>query len=180
MAMNVMNTGDVFLKGDAIQVPNHIARQISLRAAEIIKTTGPAGPNRSRLKVKPTNKSGQIGVYFPPDARHLIYLDRGIKPRIMTELKGKTIPIRTPNGIIFRKAKNIGSVTLARDEKGDFTNFKLSWSFPGVKALNFIQPALRQAANEWAGQIADTEVVDMLGKMDGAIGRFFGRLERTG
>src|SRR4051794_38933608 len=98
--MPSFSSGEVYYKGKAISLPPEIAHRISLRAAEVVRRTAPRGPNNSRAKIRATWQRGQIGVHVPPEAIHLLYLDQGIRPFVMTALEGKTIPIRGPNGAI--------------------------------------------------------------------------------
>lgn len=181
MAKLGYGSGDIYYKGKMIQVSPPVAHQISLRAAEIIRRTAPRGEKNSRRLVRATWQRGQIGIHIPPEAIHLLYLDRGIAPRIMKELEGKTIPIRTPFGIIFRVAKNVGRPqVLARDERGRINYTKLSWRYPGVEAMNFIQPAMKQAIQEYFESMSSGDMMEQLQSMPGSIGEFFSRFKKTG
>lgn len=178
MARMGLSSGDIYYKGKMVQVSPAVAHQISLRAAEIVRRTAPRGEKNSRRLVRATWQKGQVGIHIPPEAIHLLYLDRGIQPRIMKELEGKTIPIRTPGGIIFRVAKNVGRPQiLARDEQGRVNTTKLSWRYPGVEPMNFIQPALRQAIQEYFQSLTSKDIVKELQTMPGPIGEFFNRLK---
>jgi len=92
----------VFYRGKQIPISPDVAHQISLRAAEIVRRTAPVGPNNSRRLVRATWQRGQIGIHIPPQAIHLLYLDQGIQPFVMTALEGKAQgldePILTPRG----------------------------------------------------------------------------------
>lgn len=126
------------------------AARISNRAAQLVRQRAPLGPNRSRSFIRPTYRRGVIGVSIPPRAIHLYYLDRGIRPFTMWSLQGKTIPIRDADGTVrFRRATNVGQRVYVRDEKGRFVRTKIAWRHPGVPAMNFIEPAIRQAMQEW-------------------------------
>lgn len=126
------------------------AARISNRAAELVRQRAPVGPKRSRNLIRPTYRRGVIGVSIPPKAVHLYYLDRGIRPFTMWSLQGKTIPIRDQAGNIhFRKATNVGERIIVRDEKGRIITTKIAWRHPGVPAMDFIEPAIRQAMQEW-------------------------------
>jgi hypothetical protein len=176
-----LGSGDIYYKGKMVQVSPAVAHQISLRAAEIIRRTAPRGEKDSRRLIRATWQRGQIGIHVPPEAMHLVYLDQGIQPRIMKELEGKTIPIRTPGGIVFRRAKNVGKPqVLARDERGRVNYTKLSWRFPGVEAMNFIQPAIRQAIQEYFESLKSKDMMAELQAMPGSIGEFFRRFQKRG
>ena len=125
--------------------------EISKRAAQLVQQNAPDGPNHSRLKVRATTETGAIGVYIPPEAAHLVYLDRGFGAFNMYSLEGKTIPIRGPGGIInFRKAVGVGRRKIVtRDERGRIITSKIAWRHPGVDAMNFIVPSIQKAVREW-------------------------------
>ena len=180
MASRAMGPGDVYYGGKALQLPPEVTHQISMRAAEIVRRNAPKGPHNSRMKVRATNQKGQIGVYFPPDTMHLMMLDKGIKPFIMKNLEGKTIPIRTPGGVIFRRAKNVGGrQVIARDEKGNIAFSKIRWRHPGVQPMNFIQPAMEQAIREWRQSVGQRQTIATFQNMQGPVGKFFNRFKRV-
>lgn len=177
-----MGPSEIYYKGKLVQVSPKVAHEISLRAAEIIRRTAPRGPHNSRRLIRATWQRGQIGVHIPPQAIHLLYLDQGIKPFLMKSLEGKVIPIRGPGGSIsFRTAKNVGRPQiLSRDERGRINYSKLAWRYPGVEPMNFIQPALRQAIQEYFEGLNTSEVMEELQEMPGAIGEFFSRFHKVG
>lgn len=179
--MASLGTGEVFYGGKVLQVSPEVAHAISLRAAEIIRRTAPRGKHNSRAKIRATWQRGQIGVHIPPEAIHLLYLDQGIRPFIMHSLEGKTIPIRGPNGSIsFRRAKGVGRPSiLTRDENGQVLYTKIKWKFPGIEPMNFIQPAIQQAIQEYFSGMGQTDMVAMLQGMPGEIGRFFRRFKKV-
>lgn len=180
MASRGYGSGDIYYKGKMIQVSPAVAHQISLRAAEIVRRTAPRGPNNSRRLIRATWQRGQIGVHIPPQAIHLLYLDQGIKPFVMKSLEGKTIPIRTPNGIVFRKAKNVGKPQImSRDERGRIIYSKIRWRYPGVEPMNFIQPAMRQAIQEYFQSLESPDMMEELQSMPGSIGEFFSRFKKV-
>lgn len=175
-----LGSGEVYYKGRSIQLPPEVAHQISLRAAEIVRRTAPLGPNNSRRFIRATWQRGQIGVHIPPRAIHLLYLDRGIRPFVMKSLEGKTIPMRGPDGSIqFRTAKNVGKPQImTRDESGRIIYSKLRWRFPGIEPMNFIQPAINQAIEEYFKRLPTDDMLAMLQRMPGPIGAFFGRIKK--
>ena len=181
MVARAMGPGDVMWGGKAIQLPPEVTHKISMRAAELVRRSAPKGPHNSRMKVRATNQKGQIGVYFPPDAMHLVYLDKGIKPFIMKNLEGKTIPMRMPGGgIMFRKATNVGQrKVIARDEKGHIAFSKIRWQYPGVSPMNFIQPAINQAIQEWRQNVTTQDTLTTLQQSQGPVADFFKRLKRV-
>lgn len=175
-----MPRGEVTYKGKALPIPPEVAHRISLRAASIVRQTAPRGPNNSRRFIRETWQKGQVGVHIPPQAIHLYYLDQGIRPFVMKNLEGKTIPIRNPDGSIsFRRAKGVGKPSiLTRDESGKIIHSKIRWRYPGVEPMNFIQPAINQAIQEWIAAQKPRDMMTLLQKAPGDLGRFFRKLKR--
>lgn len=147
-----------------LRLPDDIAHQISLRAAELARQYAPRGPRNSRSRIRATSSTGKVGIYIPPGSEHLLYLDKGIAPFIMYNLEGKTIPIRNADGSIsFRKAKGIGGTRItARDKSGRIINSEKKWKHPGTQPLNFIDKALNQAVEEWISSIKTDDVMSLL------------------
>lgn len=147
-----------------LQIPADVAHRISLRAAEIARQNAPRGPRNSRARIRATSSTGKIGIYVPPSAEHLIYLDAGIAPFVMYSLEGKTIPIRNKDGSInFRKAKGVGSNRITtRDRRGRIINSEKKWKHPGTQPLNFIDKALDQAIAEWVDSLKSDDILDIL------------------
>ena len=181
MANRGLGSGEIYYKGRQIPLSPDVAHAISLRAAEIVRRTAPVGPRNSRRLVRATWQRGQVGVHIPPQAIHLLYLDQGIRSFIMKSLEGKTIPIRNPNGSIsFRVAKNVGRPQiLTRDEQGKIIHSKLSWRFPGIEPMNFIQPAIQQAIREYFTSLSSADMMESLQKSPGALGEFFSRFKKV-
>jgi hypothetical protein len=79
---------------------------------------------------------------------HYMWLqNNGTRPYLMTGLQGKIIPIRTPQGVIFRRATNIGERRIsARDartgqiQKG---NRPIAWRHPGLQARHFVELGIK-------------------------------------
>lgn len=152
-----------YFDGD-IQIPARFAHEISLRAAELARQYAPRGPRNSRSKIRATSATGKVGVYVPPGAEHLLFLDRGISPFIMYGLEGKTIPIRNPDGSIsFRKAVGVGKTRIsARNNKGQIVSSEKKWKHPGIQPMNFLEKALNQAVKEWVESLDADDIIELL------------------
>lgn len=99
---------------------------------------------------------------------YMWYLNNGFKGFIMRSLAGKTIPMMTPSGLIFRKAteENIGShqITNRDPATGQITagNRPLAWRHPGVEAKKFIQQGVKSALPQVARLYARSVSVRLL------------------
>ena len=169
------------LNQNSLHLPDTEALRISIRAAEIAQRLAPRGPKGSASKIRPTPIKGQVGLYIPQDAIHLIYLDKGFKPFIMWSLEGKTIPIRGPDGRIhFRKAVGVGQHRITvRDSGGRIVSSDIKWRHPGVKPMWFLERALQQALKEWNESLKDPQ--NLRNALRGtAIGDFLSFIEKLG
>lgn len=164
-----------------IPIPEKDARDIATRAAQIIRQTAPKGQNDSRRMVRATWQKGSIGVVFPKKASHLLYLDKGVKPFIMYELEGKTIPIRGKDGsLVFRTAKNVGKPQItARNAKGQIQWTKRRWRHPGIEAQNFVDKAFQQALKEYVNRLKGSDIIEIIKQAEGEAGTILSNLTGT-
>lgn len=164
-----------------VPIPEEDAREISLRAAQLVRQNAPRGQNNSRRLVRATWQKGSIGLVFPEKASHLLYIDRGIKPFMMYELEGKTIPIRGQDGkLSFRVAKNVGrSQISSRNSKGQIEFSKKRWRHPGIKPQNFVDKAFQQALKEYLAKLKGKDIVSIMKQAEGEAGEFFNRFLST-
>jgi hypothetical protein len=146
-----------------LPIPEGDARQISFRAAELVRRAAPQGPRKSANLIRPTWRRGEVGVHFPPAAAHLLMLDRGIQPFLMTELEGKTIPIRDSNGQVhFFRVKGVGERRFPiRREDGTFSS-SIKWRYPGVAPRNFVEPSVRRAVEEYFARLNNRDIITIL------------------
>lgn len=164
-----------------VPIPEQAARGIAQRAAALIRQTAPKGQNDSRKMVRATWQKGEIGVVFPQKASHLLYIDKGVKPYIMYQLEGKTIPIRGKDGsLIFRTAKNVGRPQItARNAKGQIQWTKRQWRHPGIQAQNFVEKAFQQALKEYVAKLQGSDIVDIIRGAEGEAGEVLSKLIST-
>lgn len=121
---------------------------------------------RTVSSLKPFYETGRAGV--ASSLRYVFYQNQGTAPRLMTELEGKTIPIKDDNGKTrFVKVKGVGKpgwVTLP----GGVKVWKAEkWKHPGIKHSKFMQSSLKGAIEE-ARPAMRREVESMLGMRGGA------------
>lgn len=87
---------------------------------------------------------GTFGIGVHKKYYYMFFQNSGIAPFTMFNLTGKTIPIMTPRGIIFRRAKNVGKPGRInkRDPKTGRIlpgNNGVRWRHPGLEPKNFIE-----------------------------------------
>jgi len=149
-----------------MRMPKEVTEKISQRALQIVQLTAPRKTGRGVGQLRAYSAEGEVGIEIPDEVHYMEYQDQGIKPFVMKDLAGKTIPIRRPDGtIIFRRATedNVGRRRItARNEKGQIITSKITWRHPGLKPKNFIKNALDQAVREWVYSVEGREAVQML------------------
>lgn len=164
-----------------VPLPEKDARDIATRTAQLIRQTAPRGEQNSRRLVRATWQKGAIGIVFPDNSSHLLFLDKGVKPYTMTELEGKVIPIRGKDGrLVFRTAKNVGSFQVtSRNKLGQIRTGKRRWRHPGIEPQNFVEKALRQAMQEYSARLKGKDIMNILQDAQGEAGELFNRLLST-
>lgn len=164
-----------------VPLPEKDARDIAVRTAQLIRETAPRGEKNSRRLVRATWQKGAIGIVFPENSSHLLYLDKGVKPYIMNELEGKVIPIRGKDGkLVFRRAKNVGSWQVnTRNKSGEINNRRRRWRHPGIEPMNFVEKAMQQATREYAARLKGKDIMNILEGAQGEAGELFSRLIST-
>lgn len=104
------------------------------------------GAGKESLQITGTDTGFSISM-----VDYMWYLNNGFKGFVMHGLAGKTIPIRTPFGLIFRKAteESIGrhQITNRDPVTGQITagNRPLAWRHPGVEAKRYVQQGVKNA-----------------------------------
>lgn len=164
-----------------VPIPEKDARQIAVRAAQLIRETAPRGAKNSRALVRATWQKGEVSIVFPEKASHLLYIDKGVKPFIMYQLEGKVIPIRGKDGrLVFRTAKNVGKTQItARDKMGRIISSDRKWRHPGIQPQNFVEKALRQAIREYTAKLKGKDIMEILQDAEGEAGELLNRLWST-
>ncbi len=75
-------------------------------------------------------------------------LNEGFDAFIMKHVAGKTVPIRTSGGVIYRKATNVGGHRITKRNKlGQIEagNSPIAWRHPGIKGMHFIERGIADA-----------------------------------
>lgn len=169
-----------------VPIPAVDCALIARRAVEIARRNGPRARYGSRQGVnqlRPFAQEGQVGIEVPPQARHLMFQERGIRSYVQTALRGRIVPIRdaATGEIHFRyvNPRKVGKFRTPRpDELGgrriihvrDSTGRLLRpqiltrrhWSHPGLAPKNFMHLAIRQAVGEWMDQLDQVRVFEIL------------------
>lgn len=95
----------------------------------------------------PAPAEGKVGVRT--SRKYLMYQERGTKPRLMTELEGKTVPIKGR----FYRVRGVGLPGMGyQDRKRDPIKGPVwrdqRWRHPGIQPEGFMKNAISQAILE--------------------------------
>lgn len=101
----------------------------------------------SQLSIEPAPLPGSAGIRTT--RKYLIYQEKGTRPRLMTELEGKTVPIKGR----FYKVRGVGLPGMGyQDRKYDAKKGPVwrdqRWRHPGIRPEGFMQNAISQAMLE--------------------------------
>lgn len=161
-----------------VPLPSRYTKIIANRALESSRKKAKAlfsknSTGRGMAAVYPIAEDGYAGLGIPSDVKYILYQEKGTKPRLMTELEGKTIPIRGADGKIhYRVAKNVGAWVPMRDESGQIIGEKQSWKHPGIKGKFFLEDALKEEVSAFIKRLtpdekaAIIEEAKKIGKLD--------------
>lgn len=151
-----------------IPIPQPIAKDLANRATILARARAPRSKEikeHGADSLYPIAHDGKISIGVPSKFSYMKYQDKGTKPHVQTELAGKVIPMRGPNGKInFRRvnASKIGVPVMTRDPNGAYTGTKLAWTHPGLPAQHFIENSIREVVNEWKNTLTKEDVVKLL------------------
>jgi hypothetical protein len=159
-----------------VPLPEDMTRNIAIRAQRIARRIAPRSAVFRRGQVmhgadrlRPDWDLGEIGLFIPSDAIHMLYQDQGIRPFIMWWAEGRTIPMRGPDGrIYFRKAQGVGRRAITgRDHLGRILSSRIKWRHPGLQPRHFIDSAIRAAARAEIDHMNANEILDILERFVG-------------
>jgi len=129
-----------------IPVPYNQAMPVAIRGAQISRAYGIARGWRATRGLEPIAKNGFVGIHSP--YKYLLYQNFGTKPRLMTELEGKVIPMGGPNGVHFVTARGVGQPGFVTLPGGVKVWREQKWYHPGIKPTHFLENSLEQAIRE--------------------------------
>lgn len=124
-----------FLTEDAKgKLARKIAEEAKTKIAEQIKARYPRSDMVRDVEVRV--EGTKIKVYF--NSAKARAMEVGVKPHAMTYLVGKTVPIRTPGGVIYRR---VSPAALAKGK----------WRHPGTEGQHIVEGALDLVADDANG-----------------------------
>ncbi len=141
-----------------VPVPNAIAAKIADRAVQIARQDLQRRQWKSADQLNPISQDGKVGI--STTAKHLMYQNRGTKPRVMHELEGKVIPMKTG----FRTARGVGQPGWVNIPNRGRVWREQKWRHPGIKPQRFMENAINQAMREFRPQISNMMLQVLMGK----------------
>lgn len=136
-----------------------IARSATQRARSWAVKAGWSA--RASASLEPAARTGAAGI--KTSLRYVFYQNQGTAPRLMKELEGKVVPIRTPGGTVrFTFVKDVGKPGWVTLPGGVKVWREQKWRHPGIKPSRFMQGALTESI-EAAKPLLRREARAMLG-----------------
>ena len=150
-----------------IPLPSMATQQIARRAVEIIKTTAPKSTAKAVNSITPSWQEGIVEIDIPPSAEYILQYDQGRQAEPMTDVAGRVIPIREPDGTIaFRtvKANKVGQIPIVNraSEDGQISDGKPMWVRQAQPALTFIDRSVERSTAEWERSMKPDDVIRVL------------------
>jgi len=150
-----------------IPLPSMATQQIARRAVEIIKTTAPKKTAKAVNAITPSWQDGIVEIEIPPDAEYILQYDQGKQAEPMTDVAGRVIPIREPDGTIaFRKVSTnkVGQIPIVNRaaEDGQISDGRPMWVRQAQPALSFIDTSVERSTAEWERTVKPDDIIKIL------------------
>lgn len=117
--------------------------------------------------LEPIVQKGTVGIKVTRD--YLLYQNYGTRPRLMYELEGKFVPMKTGG----RMAKGVGQPGWVTLPGGVRVFRQQKWRHPGIKPTHFLEEAIQFAINQgrrdtqqWLMAIIDPNRVNVVTRTD--------------
>ena len=117
--------------------------------------------------LEPVVQKGTVGIKVT--RKYLLYQNYGIKPRVMYELEGKFIPMKSGG----RVAKGVGQPGWVTLPGGVRVFRQQKWRHPGIKPTYFLEEAIqfaikknKQNTKQWLMAIVDPNRSSVITKAD--------------
>jgi hypothetical protein len=151
------------------RLPRSQAQKISEIAVQRAREYGDRRGWKGTRYLEPLVQKGTVGIKV---TRHyLMYQNDGTKPRVMYELEGKTIPMKSG----MRKAKGVGQPGWVTLPGGVRVFRQQKWKHPGIKPTHFLEEAIqfamkkkKQDTKNWLMAIVDPNRSSVVTKADAA------------
>lgn len=117
--------------------------------------------------LEPLVKKGTVGIKVT--RQYLLYQNYGTKPRVMYELEGKVVPMKSGP----RRAKGVGQPGWVTLPGGVRVFRQQKWRHPGIKPTHFLEEAIsfaikksKQETKNWLMSIVDPNRSSTITKAD--------------
>jgi hypothetical protein len=117
-------------------MPRSQSRRLSEIAVQRAREYGDRRGWKSTRYLEPVVQKGVVGIKVT--RRHLLFQNYGTKPRVMYELEGKFVPMKTGG----RRAKGVGQPGWVTLPGGVRVFRQQKWRHPGIKPTHFLEEAI--------------------------------------
>lgn len=149
------------------RLPRSQSRKMSETAVQRAREYGDRRGWKGTRYLEPLVGKGQVGIKVT--RTYLLYQNYGTKPRLMTELEGKFVPMKG-GGRVARGVGKPGWVTLPG---GVRVYRQQKWRHPGIKPTHFLEEAIqfaikknKQDTQKWLMAIVDPNRANSVTKDD--------------
>lgn len=149
------------------RLPRSQSRKMSEMAVQRAREYGDRRGWKGTRYLEPIVQKGTVGIKV---TRHyLMYQNDGTKPRVMYELEGKFIPMKSGG----RRAKGVGQPGWVTLPGGIRVFRQQKWRHPGIKPTHFLEEAIefaikknKQELSQWLMAIVDPNRANSITKTD--------------
>lgn len=144
-----------------VPLPQNITSAIANRALQNARSDAMARGWKSADFINPVSRDGFAGLSV--SKKYLMYQEQGTKPRLMTELEGKLVPIKDPDGTTHVvMAKDVGKPGFVTLPGGVKVWRQQKWRHPGIKPTHLLRNSINQAVED-----TKAEILDLMGTLVG-------------
>lgn len=149
------------------RLPRSKSRKMSEAAVQRAREYGDRRGWVGTRYLEPLTEKGTVGIKVT--RQYLLYQNYGTKPRVMYELEGKFVPMKTGG----RRAKGVGQPGWVTLPGGVRVFRQQKWRHPGIKPTHFLEEAIqfaikknKQDLQQWLVAIVDPNRANSVTKAD--------------
>lgn len=151
------------------RLPTSQSRKMSEMAVQRAREYGDRRGWKGTRYLEPLVARGTVGIKVT--RTYLLYQNYGTKPRVMYELEGKFVPMKSGG----RRAKGVGQPGWVTLPGGVKVFRQQKWRHPGIKPTHFLEEAIefaikknKRSVQDWMMAIIDPNRASNVSKADAA------------
>ncbi|HEY6020558.1 MAG TPA: hypothetical protein VIY48_11915 [Candidatus Paceibacterota bacterium] len=151
------------------RLPRSQSRKMSEMAVLRAREYGDRRGWHATRYLEPVVAKGTVGIKIARQYMYLLYQNDGTRPRVMYELEGKFIPMKSGG----RRAKGVGQPGWVTLPGGVRVFRQQKWRHPGIKPTHFLEEAIefaikknKKSLQDWMMAIVDPNRSNVITKAD--------------